>query len=385
MHMHAELIARMERLARSRPRLFRLRAIATLALGYLGTAGLAGAPAVAAAVGLLAIARAEPVLPKALGALLLVLALVACVRDDVARNLPGERVDAVQAAELLALLARLRARLQLRYPREVRITPLFDAALYQDSNRGVFGGGARRSVLLLGLPLLKCLNEAQLEAVMAHELGHLAGAHAAQTSRARHLGNSLRRMHAALAHEKGRVLRMLWRMLEWYLPQLEACTLPLARANEADADRMAVRATSPAAFAQALVAHWVVGLFWRRHYWRWVAHYRRCFKPQALFPYSAFGLYAFQSVPEQERLYWLEAGLQQQPAPMDSHAGLRERLAAIGARAELALPEAGATADRLLRGERERLDALFDRRWREGTVAAQRLLHELPGRHRSAS
>lgn len=378
--MHAELIARMERLARSRPRLFRLRAIATLTLGYLGSAGLAATPAIAAAIGLLAIARAEPVLPKALGALLLLLALLACLRDDAARNLPGEQVDAVQAAELLALLARLRARLHLRYPREVRITPLFTAALYQDSNRGVFGGGARRSVLLLGLPLMKCLSEAQLEAVVAHELGHLAGAHAAQTSRARHLSNSLQRMHTALAHQQGRVLRTLWRTLAWYLAQLEACTLPLARANEADADRLAVRATSSAAFAQALVTHWVVGLFWHRRYWRWVAHHRRCVKPQALFPYSAFGLYAFQSVPEQERLYWLEAGLQLESGPTDSHACLRERLTAVGARAELALPEVGATADRLLRAERERLDALFDRRWREGTVAAQRLLQELPSR-----
>ncbi len=372
---HAALNARLDQLARTRPQLFRVRAVGTLALGYAGCGALAVAPAAACAIGLLALARAAPLVFEALGvAALLVLVLLSFPRAAAARNLPGERVDPTQAAELLKLLERLRARLRLRYPREVRITPQFDAALFQDSNSGVFGGGARRSVLLLGLPLIKCLSEKQLEAVIAHELGHLAGALASHTSRARHLGISLQRLREGIAREPGRLWRTLRRTLEWYLSQLEACTLPLARINEADADRIAVRLTSPSALGQALVTHRVGGIFWYRRYWPWVGNCSRTLAPQFLFPYSDFGLAAFQGVPEDERGRWLETSLRFEATPTASHPILRERLRAIGVRAELVLPDQG--ADRLLRADRARLDALFDQRWRAGTVAARRLLQQ---------
>ena len=380
---HPALIARLDQLARTRPQLFRLRAIGTLALGYAGCGALVAAPGAACAIGLLSVARVEPLVFQALGvAGLLALAILFYPRVAAARNLPGEPVDPTQAAELLKLLERLRAQLRLGYPREVRITPQFDAALFQDSNSGVFGGGARRSVLLLGLPLIKCLSEKQLEAVMAHELGHLAGAHSAYTSRARHLGISLQRLPGAIAREPGRLWHILRRTLEWYLPQLEACTLSLARINETDADRIAVRLTSPSALAQALVTHRVVGIFWYRRYWSGVGNCSRTLAPQFLSPYSNFGLTAFRGVPEDERVRWLETSLRFEATPAATHPILRERLRAIGARAELVLPDHG--ADRLLGADRARLDALFDQRWRDGTVAARRLLHQAIG-HRGAA
>ncbi|HUA87895.1 MAG TPA: M48 family metallopeptidase [Steroidobacteraceae bacterium] len=378
MDTQAALISRMDRLAHSRPGLFRARAIGTLALGYAGAACLALAPFGAATLGLLALRHTRAPLAAAPAALVLVLlAIWVASRRSPAPGLPGESIDAIEADGLHAMLTRLRCRLRVAYPREVRVTAQFDAALFQDSNQGIFGRGAARSVLLLGLPLMKCLSEAQLEAVLAHELGHLVGVNAAATSRARHLQIALQRLQGDLFRENGRPWRILSRVLAWYLPRLEACTVVWARANETDADRVAAELTSPQLLAQALVAHAVVGEYWHRHYWRWVGQSTRELPPRLLCPYTSFNVAAFRAAPEELRRQWLETAIRLDPGPTASHRSLWARIEAAGSLPELALPVPGRTADRLLRAECARLDALFDRRWREGTVAARRLLHGL--------
>ena len=58
----------------------------------------------------------------------------------------------------------------------VLLTEEFNAAVVQIPRLGILGWN--RNYLIIGLPLMKALTRKQLAAVLAHELGHLAGGHA---------------------------------------------------------------------------------------------------------------------------------------------------------------------------------------------------------------
>ena len=55
------------------------------------------------------------------------------------------------------------------------LTGDFNAAIVQHPRFGIFGG--TRNYLMLGLPLMQSLSPAEFQAVVAHEFGHLWGAH----------------------------------------------------------------------------------------------------------------------------------------------------------------------------------------------------------------
>lgn len=62
-----------------------------------------------------------------------------------------------------------------RVPDEIRIVPEVNAAVVEESQ--LLGLHAGRRYLYLGIPLLQGLSVAQLQAVIAHELGHYSGRH----------------------------------------------------------------------------------------------------------------------------------------------------------------------------------------------------------------
>ncbi|QJT03544.1 hypothetical protein G9272_27370 [Streptomyces asoensis] len=81
--------------------------------------------------------------------------------------LPGRAVRPADEPELAALVQDVAERLGFRRPLLVRIVPGVRASLGRARVSGV-----RTHVLLLGLPLLRTLTEAQLASVIAHELAH---------------------------------------------------------------------------------------------------------------------------------------------------------------------------------------------------------------------
>ncbi|WP_327184634.1 M48 family metalloprotease [Streptomyces sp. NBC_01334] len=81
--------------------------------------------------------------------------------------LPGRVVRPADEPELAALVQDVADRLGFRRPLLVRIVPDVRASLGRARVSGV-----RTRVLLLGLPLLRTLTEAQLASVIAHELAH---------------------------------------------------------------------------------------------------------------------------------------------------------------------------------------------------------------------
>ncbi|MFI2431197.1 M48 family metallopeptidase [Streptomyces sp. NPDC018693] len=151
--------------------------------------------------------------------------------------LPGRAVRPGDEPELAALVREAAERLGFRAPLLVRIVPEPDAAVARVRVRGV-----RTYVMVLGLPLLRHLTEAQLASVIAHELAHeqhvrsrrtdwLAGARATLDDR---LDGALRPLLAPLA-----------------APLLRA-SQPIVWRAETAADADAARTTGTAATREAL-------------------------------------------------------------------------------------------------------------------------------------
>ncbi len=374
----AMLIERMDLLARTRPAMFRWRLQGTLALGYGFLAGLVGMPVLVCVAGFYPLFVQDPmfkVLFGVLAAIFAVTALVLAARQTpraASVALPGDKIERAEAPDLYRMVDALCARLDLPPPREIRITPEFGASLYRTGG-GLFekAGGT----LLIGLPLMKCLSNAQLEAALAHELGHLSGVHARWMMRVAHLERTARSLRAALESSRRGAGRALRRACEWYLERLHACALPASRACEYEADLTAARLTSPSKLAEALTILAVGERFWRQRYWPTVYADIRHVPHPARFPHTSFGMLWLNTLGTGQARAWLDAALLSKTARAHLSPALSDRLRALGVDAVLALAE-HETADRLLGAERARLDALFDSRWREAVAERWRRIYQ---------
>ncbi|MFN0184689.1 MAG: M48 family metallopeptidase, partial [Aquabacterium sp.] len=218
----------------------------------------------------------------------------------------------------------------LRGPRihHVKIVDEVNAAMVQRPLLGMVGPS--RNHLLLGLPLLESMTPQEAMAVVAHEYGHLAGAHGrfeAFIYRQRIAWGTIQQ----LADQwEGRVGRWLATWVGRFAPYFNAYTFVLARANEYQADRASAdlvgAAEAQAALKRVNVAGALHGDFMGRTY---------------------EGLRTLPEPPADLTLRWadeargspaladaaprgLANALDRRGAPMDTHPPLRQRLAALG-------------------------------------------------------
>jgi len=169
------LVGRLEPEARNHPARYRRRVIALAFAGYAYLGFI-----LALLSGLFALALLSVIYLQALGiklAFVIGAFLWFVVSSLWVRLLPPEgiKVTAREAPELLAVVERLQTALGAPPFHEVVIDGNYNASVVQVPRLGVFGW--YRNYLTIGLPLMKVLTPEQLEAVIAHELGHLAGGH----------------------------------------------------------------------------------------------------------------------------------------------------------------------------------------------------------------
>jgi Zn-dependent protease with chaperone function len=175
---------------------------------------------------------------------------------DVVRTLGGVwfRVDVRNPdADLGPVLARVDApllfssidsvarRLGVRPPGQVRLTYLPCC--------GVVAWGRSRA-LLIGLPLLRVLTQAELRAVLAHELAHLARGDATRAARSARFVEGLR---LEVEQAGPRAFGPLGAWARFCLGEASWLIEPVARGQEARADRLAGLIAGGGAAASALV------------------------------------------------------------------------------------------------------------------------------------
>ena len=377
-----ELVARLEREQVANPVKYRRKVILLAAGGYAYIA-LVLLGSIALLLATLAISRSHYVAAKltfVVGFFIFLIVRAMWVKFDAPE---GREVTAQDAPELFAMLGRLQHDLHVsaRFD-HVLLTEEFNAAVVQIPRLGILGWN--RNYLILGLPLMKALTRKQLAAVLAHELGHLAGGHA-------RLGNWIYRLRlgwmrlARRLEDSESVGKLVFRpFFARYVPYFCAVSFPLARANEYEADFNSARLTSPTAAAAALTTADVMGNFLESKFWPDLHHKATDHARPQFAPFSTLGHAMTSHVDEASLRGWLAEAMGRRTSSADTHPALADRLKALGQQPLLALPAPGEAADTLLGPCLAAVTAEFDQRWQHNIAPAWERRHQQAQQDRQA-
>jgi hypothetical protein len=164
----------------------------------------------------------------------------------------GPVLARVDAPLLFTTITTVGRRLGVKPPGQVRLTYLPCC--------GVVAWGRSRA-LLIGLPLFRVLTQGELRAIIAHELAHLARGDATRAARSARFVESLEQ--AVLRNGK-RVRGPLGAWARYCLREASSLIEPVARSQEARADRCAASIAGGSSAASALVKVAVVQPLFRQ-------------------------------------------------------------------------------------------------------------------------
>ncbi|MBS0375707.1 MAG: M48 family metalloprotease [Proteobacteria bacterium] len=386
-----EMVERLEQESRAAPVAYKVKVALLAAVGFgvlllvLLFAGL-GIVLLIALVGFLAYTGKFVLLILKLGKFLILLAapLWILLKSSVAAlftRFPkpvGREIRRAEAPALFAAIDRLRARMRGPAFHHVLVNDDVNAAVVQRPLLGLFG--LPRNYLILGLPLLESVSADEALAVVAHEYGHLSGAHAhfgAYIYRLRHTWSALQDVASRWDGVGGRAVRTV---IGWYAPFFNAYTFVLARAQEYEADAASAELVSPAVAANALKRINVAGAQYQRFFEQVFKGVGAAAEP----PRDVSERWAHDAVavPSAElATRWLADSLNRRKSPFDTHPVLRARLEALPGQASqvAVLPpplstESAATA--WLGGLAAQLRSTFQDEWRAQVEAGWRRRHQ---------
>jgi len=286
----------------------------------------------------------------------------------------GTEITARESPELFAMIDDLRRALGAPRFHHVLITDDFNAGVVQSPRLGIFGWP--RNYLLIGLPLMKSLTVEQFKAVLAHEFGHLARGHGRVSNWIYRQRLRWARLVEALEGSESRGGFLFKPFLSRFVPYFSACSFPMARANEYQADATAVRLTSAEATAEALTSVNVVGSYLSERFWPQLHRQADEVAQPHFTPYSVMGRDLAGELDSVSTGAWLDQAMADKTGSGDTHPALKDRLAAIGAQARLAPPHPGESADRLLGDALDAITDDFDQQWREAITPSWAQRHQ---------
>lgn len=279
----------------------------------------------------------------------------------------GLPITAKEAPRLFELIEKVRKRLGAPRPDRVLIDGDLNAAVVQRPRLGLLGW--HRNELILGLPLMMGLSPRQLGAVIAHEFGHLRGAHGK-------LGMWVYRTRRswfmlAQARERARIggniadLALAF-FFRHFFPRFNARAFVLSRQQEYEADRAAHEIVGKRHAAEGLQAIEVQARFLQEEFWPQV--YRSAAiepSPAGQQPYAMLRKAMPASLRHPRAKAWLAEGLKRLPDLSDTHPSLRDRLDFAQIKPGLPAPTEPSAAEVLLgSGLAEWVDRL-DATWRD--------------------
>ncbi len=333
------LVAELEQAAKANPAGYKARVFGLAILGYsyvffvlAALVVLIGGLVMLAAIG----KGAAFLIVKKLGIPLVLLVFVILRAMWIRLSAPeGIELRRKDYPALFDTLDKMRRRLKGPRIHTVLLDDNFNAAISQIPRLGIFGW--QKNYLILGLPLMQALSPEQLLAVIAHEYGHLSGAHGKFSAWIYRVRQAWYKLMEAFDQEQRWGKFIFSRFFDWYAPYFWAYSFVLARANEYEADRCSAELTSPRLAADALTSTYVKGDFLSEEFWPRL--YRRADKePQpAAALYADTGVILRGALSEQDADRWLEQAMAVETGSADTHPSLKDRLAALGQ--EPRLPE----------------------------------------------
>lgn len=274
----------------------------------------------------------------------------------------GYRLLRRDCPRLFAAIDDLRKRLKAPRIHRIILTPEFNAAISQTPRLGVFGW--HRNTLVLGLSLMLGLDKPQLLSVIAHEFGHLSGNHSCFAGWIYRVRMTWLRIMEAFDQAGGWAHLVFGKFFDWYAPWFNAWSFALARANEYEADAVAVAMTSGHDFCGALAQTQVAPQLMQKYYWASVEKQIRDTPEVNSAVYSGLHacLLAQPFTPaEVDRL--LDRAMRTETGAADTHPALKDRIAPfVHTVPHPALP-AHSAAEELLGDQLPVILQAFDQKW----------------------
>src|SRR5262245_36751580 len=132
----------------------------------------------------------------------------------------GIELDREQAASLFQSVSQFREKLQGPRVHTILLTDEFNAAVVQVPLLGLFGWP--KNYLIVGLPLLQALSPEEFYGVLAHEFGHLAGAHSRFSGWIYRVNETWRRLMWSLEQTQHWSAFIFKGFMRWYVPFFNA-------------------------------------------------------------------------------------------------------------------------------------------------------------------
>lgn len=359
-------VRRLEALAQDRPGAYRAGVIGMALLGYAALFVLL-AISVGVVLGFVALLFTGKlwILLKFGFKLLVPMGLLGWVvlRALFVRIPPPEGIPLTREAlpELFALIDRARESQGVPEPHRVLLIPDMNAAVAEVPLFGIVP--LFRSYLLLGISLLEALTPEELEAVLAHEFGHLSGAHGRLTGWIYRVRRAWSMIAEAIEQGEAGGGALVAGFFNWYVPRFGAWSFVMARSNEYEADRAAAAQTSPRTAADALIrvslASEAEGRYWQGVSRLPLEHQE---VPPDLFAGEAVAVSAAVANPDAQR--WLRYAMGRVTDVDDTHPALTDRLAALGEEVRMP-PPMEVSAASLLGAQHEPLREAIQREWAE--------------------
>lgn len=359
-----QLVARLEPYAARSPLIYKIRVGLLAVLGYAYIFGmLAVLGAILAVLGLAASTGKHLHVIGKLAIPLLLLAGVILRSLWVRLEEPEGRVLTLgEAPALFAAIEDLRRRLRGPRIHRVLLTDEYNAAVVQTPRLGLFGW--QKNHLIVGLPLMQALSPEQFRAVLAHEYGHLAGAHSRFSGWIYRVRKSWHQLMQAL-DKQGRATLLFKKFFDWYSPFFVAYSFVLARANEYEADRAARDVVGARHAADALINLSVKGALLYERFWPGVKERADREAAPAFGPYGQMVGPLNQPLSPEAADQWLRAALARKTDSDDTHPCLTDRLRALEQPPRVPEPVTESAARRYLGESLARFTDELDRAWRE--------------------
>ena len=227
--------------------------------------------------------------------------------------------------------------------------------------------GWQKNYLVLGLPLMQLMSLDKFKAMLAHEFGHLSGAHGRFGAWIYRVRAGWARLHQTLSEQRHWGSFMFVPFFDWFAPKFAAYSFVQARRQEYEAERLAAETIGAAPLASALVRLDLKGEELGRHYWPGIFAAADCDPAPSASPFAGLlGAEQRGFLPQApERL---SQALERQTSTADTHPCLKDRLAAMALAPKLPVPIAESAAEALFGAKLDALVEHYDAEWRRSVA-----------------
>lgn len=231
------------------------------------------------------------------------------------------------APPLFEMVDKTSAALNTPRPQHVLLNGDFNASIVSLPR---WGGLASETYLNIGLPLLQALSPEQFRAVVAHEMGHLSSNHGSYSAWIYRLRESWARFLDFEQSRENNASFLYQRFLNWYFPYFNAYTFVLAREQEREADRCAVKVTSVKHAGEALINVELKAVAMQEKFWKKVLDEATVSPAPPKEIFSRMAVAFRQPSENSQEVLTLSKALSVRTDYSDTHPCLADRLTTIG-------------------------------------------------------